>query len=123
MDFAIYIEDLAANAFIQILTKDEHTRFLTYSEIENYGKCVVRSLSTKNTKAILVLSRDMTNEMLRDYSEFFAEIKKDGKTGLELKENKSVTDLINQFRGYLSLDLLLAFVSKDVQSSLNKIVG
>lgn len=36
--FHIGIEDLAANAFIELLQKDEKCNFVTYDELERYGK-------------------------------------------------------------------------------------
>ena len=62
MCFYIGIEDLAANAMIEMLKKGGQ-RFLTYNEIE-------------------------------------------------MNENKEVEDLIQQFRGYLALDVLLAFMNQ-----------
>ena len=43
MCFYIGIEDLVANALIEVLKKGDK-RFLTYNEIENYGAEVVRIL-------------------------------------------------------------------------------
>ena len=37
MCFYIGIEDLAANALIEILTKNSEKRFVSYEELENYG--------------------------------------------------------------------------------------
>lgn len=35
-----------------------------------------------------------------------------GLMGIELKQDKGLEDLIEQFRGYLSLDVLKAFIDK-----------
>jgi len=35
-----------------------------------------------------------------------------GKRGIRLKSGKEVEDLIQQFRGYLALDVLLAFMDQ-----------
>ncbi len=113
MCFYIGIEDLAANALIELLRKDSSKRFVTYSEIEKYGSVVVQILKDKGEKAILILSRDSTDALFRNYSEFFKEGKNEhGIEGIQLRENKNVSDLIRQFRGYLALDVLLAFVNK-----------
>lgn len=109
MSFFIGIEDLAANALIAVLAK-EGRRFLTYNEIEEYGARVIQILTGKGEKAVLILSRENTNEMYRNYSDFFEEKEEGNGLGIYLKDGKSADDLIARFRGYLALDVLLAFV-------------
>lgn len=111
MCFYIGIEDLAANAMIETLKKGGQ-RFLTYDEIEMYGAEVVRILKENDEKAVLILSRDNTDALFRNYSEFFEEEEHNGKKGIKLKADKKVDDLIWQFRGYLALDVLLAFMNQ-----------
>lgn len=110
MCFYIGIEDLAANALIESLQKNQR-RFLTYKEIEAYGAVVVQLLREQNEKAVLILSRDKTNAFFHDYSDFFEEQQSADGLGIALKEEKNVDDLIEQFRGYLPLDVLMAFVN------------
>lgn len=111
MCFYIGIEDLAANALIESLSKG-HKRFLTYGEIERYGAAVVQILNERSEKAVLILSRDNTNSLFRNYSDYFEEYEENGNEGIALKSDKEVDDLIEQFRGYLSLDVLLAFINE-----------
>ena len=111
MCFYIGIEDLAANAMIELLKKGEK-RFLTYNEIEMYGAEVVQILKENGEKAVLILSRENTDTLFTNYSEFFEEKEQNGKNGIKLKAEKKVDDLIQQFRGYLALDVLLAFMDK-----------
>lgn len=87
-------------------------RFLTYGEIETYGAEVVQILKENGEKAVLILSRERTDAFFRNYSEYFEEREQNGKKGILLKEDKEVRDLIQQFRGYLALDVLLAFMNK-----------
>ncbi len=70
MCFYIGIEDLAANAMIEMLKKGGR-RFLTYNEIEMYGAEVVQILKENGEKAVLILSRENTDALFRNYSEFF----------------------------------------------------
>lgn len=63
-------------------------------------------------KAVLILSRENTDALYRNYSEFFEEGEQGGKKGIKLKAGIKVEDLIQQFRGYLALDVLLAFVNQ-----------
>lgn len=111
MCFYIGIEDLAANAMIEMLKKGER-RFLTYDEIEMYGAEVVQILKENGEKAVLILSRENTDALFRNYSDFFEEGEQDGKKGVKLKIGKEIDDLIQQFRGYLALDVLLAFMNQ-----------
>lgn len=110
MCFYIEIEDLVANALIETLKKGDK-RFLTYREIEGYGAEVVQILKENGEKAVLILSRDNTEAFFRNYSDFFEEKELRGNLGISLKDGKKVEDLIRQFRGYLSLDVLLAFMN------------
>ncbi|MCR3758902.1 hypothetical protein KYB31_07850 [Clostridium felsineum] len=112
MCFYIGIEDLAANALIETLRKSER-RFLTYNEIENYGSKVIGILNDKGEKAVLILSRESTNELFRNYSEYFEEKNENGIKGIALRKDKEINDLIEQFRGYLSLDVLRAFINEE----------
>lgn len=109
MSYYIGIEDLAANALIEVLAKKE-IRFLSYSNIEKYGSKVVQILNEKGEKAILILSRESTNALFRNYSDYFEEKEESGEQGIYLKDEKNVNDLIVAFRGCLSLDVLLAFM-------------
>lgn len=115
MGFYIGIEDLAANALIEKLEKGTG-RSVSYRDIEEYGARVVRFLSAQGEKAVLILSRDNTNALFRDYSDFFEEME-DG-TGIILKTGKEKEDLICQFRGYLALDVLLALVNETCVQAL-----
>lgn len=109
--FYIGIEDLAANAMIEMLKKGGR-RFLTYREIEMYGAKAVQILKENGEKAVLMLSRENTDALYRSYPEFFEEDEQNGKRGTKLKKNKEAEDLIQQFRGYLALDALLAFMDQ-----------
>lgn len=117
MCFYIGIEDLAANALIE-LWKKNGPKFISYNELENYGARVVQLLSQKGEKAVLVLSRDNTNAMFRDYSDFFEEEENQQALGIALRAGKNLEDLIIQFRGYLALDVLLALVDESAVRAL-----
>lgn len=114
----IGIEDLAANALIELMAKDKTKRFVSYEELENYGTEVVNFLNAKGEKAILILSRDSTNAMFRNYSDIFEESVLNDHFGIQLKAAITIEDLIRKFRGYLAWDVLLAFVSKQTVAKL-----
>lgn len=111
MSFYIGIEDLAANALIEAL-KRSGKKFLTYGEIESYGSKVVQIIEENGGKAVLILSRDSTEALFKNYSEYFEEHEENGKKGICLKEEKTLDELIQKFRGYLSLDVLFAFMDE-----------
>ncbi len=111
MTFQIGIEDLVANALIENLKQNPSTeRFVSYSEIESYGANVVKFLTKEGNEAVLIFSRATTNQMLRDYSRFFEETTIDGKAGIQLKSTVEIEELIDTFRGYLTLTLLKAYI-------------
>ncbi len=110
--FYIGIEDIAAVALIQAL--QENRRFLSYDAIEAYGNRVIHRLQKNEKKAVLILSRESTNEMFRNYSDFFTEAEENGKLGIALNGGKNIQDLIDKFCGYLALDVLKALIKEKV---------
>ena len=111
MSSYIGIEDLAANALIEILSRNDK-RFVAYKDLDEYGAEVVSILREKDVNVVLILSRDRTNDMFRNYSDIFTETKIGASLGIQLKNGVTVDDLINNFRGYLAWDVLLAFVDE-----------
>ena len=110
---AIYIgiEDLAANALIELVEKSEKREVL-FKELDVYGAMVVKYLKDKQEQAILILSKERTNAFLRDYSEFFELYTSEGNEGIRLKTGVGVEQLWETFRGYLSVDVMLAFMDQ-----------
>lgn len=120
MKFCIRIKDLAANAMIEILKKNESKRYVTFEELDKYGMEVVKILNENNEGAILLMSRDETNALFRDYSDFFEPfVDETGMCqGIKLIEGKNFKDLIYKFRGYLALDVLMAFINEQAVNVL-----
>jgi len=116
--YNIGIEDLAANALIEMMSEDEPKRFVSYEELESYGSEVVNFLNTKGKKAVLVLSRESTNAMFKNHSDIFEEIVSDDQLGIQLKTNITIEELITKFRKYLAWDVLLAFENKQTVAKL-----
>lgn len=107
--YKIEIEDLVANSLIEIMQK-KNKRFVTSEEVIKFGEKIVDILNTEEQKAILDLSRNKTYNFLYNNRNIFEEINIDGKTGYRVKDNITVEDLIDKFRGYLALDVLLAII-------------
>lgn len=72
---------------------------------------------------MLILSRENTSQMFRNYSDFFEEAETDEGTAIALKEGKTVSDLVTKFRTYLALDLMMAFMNTETVRVLHKANG
>jgi hypothetical protein len=119
MCYYIGIEDLAANAMIEILEKKqkdggsvEDTLSVTLRDLEEYGAEVVRYINeTSDEKALLILSRASTVYMFRNYSDFFEETD-EGESAIKLRKEKTVEDLKTKFRTYKASDLINAYMAE-----------
>lgn len=105
----IGIEDLAANALIELVEKSEKREVL-FRQLDEYGARVIKYLNDKQEHAVLVLSKERTNEFLHDYSDYFELFSSGIDEGIRLKEDIPVRQLWKKFRGYLSVDVMLAFM-------------
>ena len=113
----IGIEDLVANALIELVEKSEKREVL-FKQLDEYGAMVIKYLNGKCEQAVLVLSKERTNEFLHDYSDYFELFSNGMDEGIRLKEDVSVGQLWKKFRGYLSVDVMLAFMDKGAVSAL-----
>ena len=105
----IYIEDLVANAFIAYLSSTnpkDLNRKLTLRQIERFGNEVVYNLRLKGKFATLVLSRDLTYEFFDKYYDWYR--LQDDDT-IVLDDHVTLNDLIDNFTGYLNIDLIVEF--------------
>lgn len=109
----IGIEDLVANAIIELVEKSQRNEVL-FSEINRYGAKVVKILSKEENQAVLILSKERTTAFLNDYSDFFELYTNGTEEGVRLKESVSVDQLWEKFRGYLPINVMKAFT--DAQS-------
>lgn len=107
----IGIEDLVANALIELVEKSEK-RDVLFKQLDEYGAQVIKYLNDKQEQAVLVLSKERTNDFLYDYSDYFELFSSGIDEGIRLKEGVSVSQLWEKFRGYLSVDVMLAFMDR-----------
>lgn len=106
----IGIEDLVANALIELVEKSEK-REVSFRTLNEYGARVIKLLNEKDEQAVLIMSKEKTNDFLHDYSGYF-ELFLDGDAeGIRLKETVTLEQLWENFRTYLSADVLLAFMN------------
>lgn len=105
----IGIEDLVANALIELVEK-EGKRQVFFKDLDAYGAMVIKYLNGKNEQAVLLVSQKRTNEFLHDYSEFFELFSEGINEGIRLKESVTVEELWEKFRVYLSVEVMMAFM-------------
>lgn len=110
-DIYLGIEDLVANAMIEIL-KADGTPEVSFQDLEEYGNRVVKRLNQEGIKAYLLLSRESTDHMFYRYQDFFERKRISNEGGVVLKNGVIMDDLIKRFRTYLDLDAMLAFMNK-----------
>ena len=114
----IEIEDLVANAFIDLVEK-KNKREILFSELDEYGAKVIEALNSDgNTNAVLVVSRESQIAMIEDYSDMFEGFEKDGAKGIRLLEGVETIDLWTRFRASLSLKVLNAFKKQSTKDVL-----
>lgn len=114
MSYHIAIDDLVANAFIETIkkSKKKNNYFLSFKQVEKYGIEVVKILRKNGNEVELILSKRNTEELFREFPDFFIQEEKNGRKGISLQQGKTVDDLISHFRGYLALDVLLALTDE-----------
>lgn len=116
----IGIEDLVANALIELVEKNADRRVVFFRELDEYGAMVVKYLNENHEHAVLLLSKERTNSFLHDYSEFFELYSEDGKIdeGIRLKDGVTTGSLWERFRSYLTTDVLMAFMNEEALTKL-----
>lgn len=120
----IHIEDIVANAFIEIARID-HRRFITYKALEVYGHtiCAQFSKEHKDKHMIQELDRYRTQYFLEEYSEWFKQIETDKGAGIQMNENVTVDMLWDKFRTYLTFDMLKTFMNEECTFKIVEIDG
>jgi len=110
----IGIEDLVANALIELIERDDECRFVSFVKMMKYGIRIIKILKEKEIEAVLLVSREYKSEMLYNYSDYF-EVTNKGTDdeGIQLKVGKEVKDLREHFRSLLTKDLLDVFTSDE----------
>lgn len=114
----IEIEDLVANALIELIEKGGRREVL-FRELDEYGAQVIDVLSSDGTtNAILVISRESQLAMLEDYTDMFEPIERDGALGIRLKDGIKTIELWKRFCASLSLKVINAFQKEQVRQAL-----
>ncbi len=115
----IQIEDLVANAFIDLVEANSKREIL-YSDLDAYGAKVIEQINHNNSdaKAILIVSRESQSAIVADYSDMFEAFERDGSKGIRLLDNVDSIDLWERFCTSLSYTVLMAFKAPAVKEVL-----
>ncbi len=114
----IEIEELVANALIELVEK-KGRREVLFKELDEYGARVVDILSSDGeTKAVLVVSRESQIAMLEDYTDMFEPFEKEGAKGIRLKDGILTMQLWMRFCTSLSMKVIDAFRSARPKEAL-----
>ncbi len=119
MCYFIGIEDLVANALIELVEKTGN-RTVSFSQLNKYGDAVIAKLRKNDMDVTLVFTRETTNQFFHDCSDIFSIKDFDSDIRITLNENISTNYLRKRFRVNLALNLLSAFVAAD---TVNAIIG
>jgi len=118
----IGIEDLVANALIELVEKSQKKEVL-FSALNEYGATVIKILLENDKKAVLILSDENTHEFLNDYTDLFELFSNGEEEGIRLKSSVTVDQLWRKFRSYLSLDVIKAFSDSRSVETLGVKIG
>jgi len=119
MCYFIGIEDLVANALIELVEKTGN-RTVSFSQLNKYGKAVIAKLKKDDMDVTLIFTRDATDQFFHDCSDIFTINETTADVQITLNENISTKYLRQKFRINLALNLLSAFVAPD---AVNVILG
>lgn len=114
----IEIEDLVANALIELVEKNGRREVL-FKELDEYGAKVIEILSeNQKQKAVLVVSQESQRAMIEDYADMFEPFEKDGAPGIRLRDGVKTIDLWKRFCASLSLKVISACQTEQARRAL-----
>ncbi|MDR2713702.1 MAG: hypothetical protein LBB91_11380 [Clostridiales bacterium] len=113
----IGMEDVVANALIELI-ETQHCRRVKTKQIMKYGASIIRYFMGNGEQAVLLISRDYTNEFIYNYSDFFEIINEHGVEYIALKANKTLDDLYGYFRACMPSSFLQAFLDEKSRAAL-----
>lgn len=119
MRYCLGIEDLVANALIEIVEKTRR-RTVSFLQLNEYGEAIMAKLKTQNTEATLIFNRDSTNRFFLDCSNLFEIEETASEIYITLKDGISTEELRKRFRVNIAFSILKAFVS---QEAINALIG
>ena len=112
MGYVVRIEDLIANAFIELVERTGK-RTLTSAQLTNYEKVVVSNLKERDIDVIFAFSCITVLHFLDRYSDYFQLVETENGWNFSLKENVSTKFLRTNFRSRVPLKVLPSFVAEN----------
>ena len=119
MCYYIGVEDLAANALIELVEKTGN-RTVSFSQLNEYGEAIIARLKKENMEVTLIFTRDKTDQFFHDCSDLFTLNETDSDIQITLNDGVSTKYLRKRFRVKIALSLLPAFVA---QETIKAIIG
>ena len=109
----IFIEDIIANGIIEQY-KLNGTRKISFNSMEKYGKEVVIDLNKRGIKSMRMFSEYLTSQFDKMYKDWFTFYINKGESGYYLNDDKTIEDLIFNFRNNLPSKAIPSFVNREV---------
>lgn len=117
MNYFIGVEDLVANALIELVEKTGN-RTVSFSQLNKYGDAIIAKLRARNLDATLIYTRDKTEQFFHDCSDIFTINESESDIEITLNDNISTAYLRKKFRINLAVHLLSAFVSPEAVETI-----
>jgi len=115
----IEIQEVVANALIELLKKDENRRTVYFKELDAYGAKVIEKLNENNEiNAFFIVSRESQQAIVDDFSDIFELVIDDGAKGIKLKDGITPDDLWQKFCSSLAWIVIAAFRSNEACNAL-----
>ncbi len=113
----LYLEDIVPNGLIELIESNTANE-ISYKQAMEYGYQVALELEKRGINTTLVFYKNKTIQFERDYKNIFDFYELDCATIVKLKPNKNVNDLRDNFRGYQTLDNVIAMTSQESRKVL-----
>ena len=114
----IKIEDLAANAIIDIFERKYEDR-VSFEQIIQYGNTIKKVYEEKyDDYTVLIMSGVAVSSFIRDYSEYFFIEQKGGQEFIVLRNGIKTEVLREEFRSRLTVELLYSFTCEESLKAL-----
>lgn len=118
MQYFIGIEDLVANALIELLNASKESK-VSFRALDEYGVAVVSALRANGDDAVLLLSRDRTRGFIKDCSDLFDVDDPEDRNGcISLKSGVTENMLIERFCVTISIPVLRAMSAEGPVNAL-----
>lgn len=116
--FFLAIDDLVVNLLITLKEKGLDPKELSYNEVVKYGEKLVEYGKKQKYNFYLILSRDKTRYFLNNNSHWASEYQNQYSKGIKIIKDYTIEKLIEDYRGYFPLDVLLIIENSDLKKDV-----